>query len=56
MIKFYEEIKNYFDKYKIIYWIHAGTLQGAIRHGGFIPWDDDIDFGYIDYIITTSII
>lgn len=58
MFNILSEIDRICRKHQIKYWLEFGTLLGAIRHKGLIPWDDDCDIGMMrsDFIRFKNVI
>ncbi len=43
LFSMYCDVKRVLDAHGIMHFVHYGTAIGALRHDGFIPWDNDID-------------
>lgn len=46
-LKILEDIDRVCAEHGIAYFLDSGSALGALRHGGFIPWDDDVDVGML---------
>lgn len=51
-IQVLEDVRELCERHNIRWFAYAGTALGAVRHKGFIPWDDDVDIALVgeDYI------
>lgn len=51
--KMLKEVDQIFSEAGLTYWAACGTLLGALRHHGMIPWDDDIDLAFFEAELDT---
>lgn len=59
LLEIMDSFHDFCEKHGLTYYIMGGTLLGAVRHRGFIPWDDDIDVAmprpdYLEFIRLTA--
>lgn len=57
LVEMYKDLLEVCEKYKLTPYLGGGSALGAVRHGGFIPWDDDFDVNMTreDYSVLQSV-
>ena len=45
LLEMFKWFHSFCEEHQLRYYVLGGTMLGAVRHNGFIPWDDDIDVG-----------